>query len=104
MTDQTGNTYGGFWIRFLAFLVDSAILSCALVLFSLVCAFLGPIGAGLIVGACLIGPLLYWGLMQASVQQATIGKSLLGMKVTDRSGRRISLLRSLGRELAKYVS
>jgi uncharacterized RDD family membrane protein YckC len=104
MTDQIGTTYGGFWIRFLAFLVDSAILSCALVLFSVVCAFLGLIGAVLIVGACLIGPLLYWGLMQASVRQATIGKSLLGMKVTDRSGRRISLLRSLSRELAKYVS
>jgi hypothetical protein len=42
--------------------------------------------------------------MQASARQATLGKSLLGLKVTDSDGERLSVLRSLVREVAKYVS
>jgi hypothetical protein len=42
--------------------------------------------------------------MQASSRQATFGKALLGMKVTNVAGERISIAHSLVRELAKYVS
>ncbi|HYL90849.1 MAG TPA: RDD family protein [Burkholderiales bacterium] len=101
MADQA---YGGFWIRVLAYLVDSVVVFSAVIVLAFVAAFLGDIGKALIPLICLLTPLLYWGLMQASARQATFGKALLGMKVTDTSGNRISLLRSLGRELAKWVS
>ena len=96
--------YAGFWIRFLAWLVDSVIFSVILFLVAAAGAFLGKLGILVISVFCLLGPLLYWGLMQASVRQATFGKALLGLKVTNTSGERISLMRSLSRELAKYIS
>src|SRR5205823_11478786 len=98
------NAYGGFWIRFLAYLVDSVVFFTLLVALAAGAAFLGDLGSLVITAAAIVGPLLYWGLMQASARQATFGKSLLGMKVTDAAGQRLSLGRSLGRELAKYVS
>ena len=101
MADQT---YGGFWVRVLAYLVDSVVIFSAIIVLAFVAAFLGEIGMTLIPVLAVLTPTLYWALMQASARQATLGKALLGMKVTDTSGNRISLLRSLGRELAKIVS
>src|SRR3989442_2047405 len=98
------NAYGGFWIRFLAYLVDSVVFFTLLVAIAAGAAFLGDLGALVITAAALAGPLLYWGLMQASARQATVGKSLLGMKVTDAAGQRLSLGRSLARQLAQHVS
>lgn len=46
------------------------------------------------------GP-IYSGLFQASAWQASISKRLLGIYVTDRAGKRLGLLRSLGRSFAK---
>jgi len=104
MTDESGTAYGGFWVRFLAYLVDTVILTCVLLSIAFLGPFLGPVGAMLIGVVCLFLPLLYWGLMQASKRQATFGKALLGLKVTGLDGGRLSIMRSLGRELAKYVS
>src|SRR5437867_1196089 len=97
--------YGGFWIRFLALVVDSAILN-ALNFMILGGAFYALGVTGLLPAVLLVVLiyLLYWPLMQASGRQATVGKALLGMKVTDASGGRISLLRSFGRELSKIIS
>jgi len=97
-------SYGGFWIRFLAYLVDSVVVFTAVIVLAFVAAFLGEVGLKLIPLLCLLTPILYWGLMQASARQATFGKALLGMKVTDVSGERMSLLRSFARELAKIAS
>ena len=104
MANSAGQGYGGFWVRFLAYLVDSVIFFTLLVALAAGAAFLGDLGATVITAAAIVGPLLYWGLMQASARQATFGKALLGMKVTDADGQRLSLGRSLARELAKYVS
>jgi uncharacterized RDD family membrane protein YckC len=49
-----------------------------------------------------MGP-FYSGIFQASVWQATIGKRLLNIYVTDATGRRLSMLRSLARSFAKSV-
>ena len=46
------------------------------------------------------GP-FYSGLLQSSAWQASIGKRLLSVYVTDTAGRRLGLLRSLGRSFAK---
>ncbi|MFV9506304.1 MAG: RDD family protein [Oscillochloridaceae bacterium umkhey_bin13] len=60
--------------------------------------FFGP----LIYGAMplsLLAQLLYYAAMESSRRQATIGKLLLGLRVTDLQGRRISFWRALGRNL-----
>jgi hypothetical protein len=46
----------------------------------------------------------YFPVMHASARQGTFGKALLGLKVARVDGGRISILRSLGRELAKILS
>lgn len=104
------SAYGGFWIRFVAYLVDSVILFTAFCLLAFVLVLAGAAGglgetvAKLLGLLCFAGPVLYWGLMQSSSRQATFGKALLGMKVTDADGERLTPLRSLARELAKIVS
>jgi uncharacterized RDD family membrane protein YckC len=105
MSDQSATQgYGGFWIRFLAYLVDSVIVVVILFLAVFGALFLGEAAAALIPAICLGVPILYWGLMHASARQATFGKALLGLKVTDISGGRVAVLRSLAREVAKYIS
>jgi len=47
---------------------------------------------------------LYWALMESSAWQATLGKRMLGLRVTDLAGRRISLARASGRYFGKLVS
>ena len=42
--------------------------------------------------------------MESSEYQATLGKMLLGLKVTDLKGRRISFLRATGRHFGKILS
>lgn len=95
--------YGGFWIRFLAYIVDSAIVTIA---------FIAVVMGLTVMGLELFAPsliyfvfgVLYFALMQSSARQATIGKALCGLKVTDVAGERISLPRALAREVAKIIS
>jgi uncharacterized RDD family membrane protein YckC len=97
--------YGGFWIRLLALLTDSAILFVVSAVIIVAATFLGDAGA--FAGALLVALVnfLYWPLMQASARQATFGKQLLGLKVAHgATGQRISILRSFGRELSKIIS
>ena len=105
MNEPTGTQYGGFWIRFVALLADSAIL------YVLAVVILG--GAAVALGPELLPPLiiavwvlsfLYFPVMHASGLQATFGKAIVGLKVARLHGGRISILRSLGRELAKILS
>jgi uncharacterized RDD family membrane protein YckC len=95
--------YAGFWVRFLAYVVDSLIVGIA---FFLIVLLLGAMGLELF-GAELVFLLLgtlYWAFMQSSARQATYGKSLVGLKVTGLAGERISVGRALAREAAKIVS
>lgn len=95
--------YSGFWIRFLAYLVDSFIVTVGFVGIMLLLAAMGLelAGAELIF---LVLCILYWALMQSSKQQATLGKALCGLKVGGPNGERISAQRALGREAAKIIS
>jgi uncharacterized RDD family membrane protein YckC len=104
MANTAEHSYGGFWVRVLAYLVDSVVFFTVLILIAAGAAFLGDFGATAISVVALFGPFLYWGLMHASARQATFGKSLLGLKVTDSDGERLSIVRSLLREIAKIVS
>src|SRR5580765_1728669 len=105
MSEPTGTQYGGFWIRFLALLADSAIvfvLSAALLVGATMA--LAPDDMKVAVIAVWVLGFLYWPILHASRLRATFGKALLGLYVTRFDGRRISILRALWREIAKIFS
>ena len=95
--------YGGFWIRFLAYLVDSLIVTVGFVGIMLLLGAMGLELAGAEI-IFLVLSILYWALMHSSPRQATIGKELCGLKVGGPNGERLSLPRALGREAAKIIS
>lgn len=95
--------YGGFWIRFLAYLVDSLIVTVGFVGIMLLLGAMGLELAGAEI-IFLVLSILYWALMQSSPRQATIGKELCGLKVGGPNGERLSVPRALGREAAKIIS
>ena len=122
--------YAGFWLRFLAFVIDWVALSFVL----------GPLLVRLFPNLDQIRPPLtlpsdpaaaeavvqefwthfptimtantivfvamgvYFSLMEGSPWQATLGKRLLGLQVTDLQGRRISFARATARHFAKLGS
>ena len=108
--------YAGFWLRFAAYLVDTLLLS--LVFFplgfivGLVMAatdnnqnpelMLGVNGI-LNVGSILV-TWLYSSLLESSSWQGTVGKKLIGLRVTDLNGHRISFGNATGRYFAKILS
>ncbi|BDX36682.1 putative membrane protein YteJ [Tenuifilaceae bacterium CYCD] len=120
--------YAGFWWRFIAHLLDGAILG--VVQFILLLPFIGSIiytavkasngdlsdiqalgVAGTIVGTIFLFAMLsvaagwlYFALMESSKYQGTIGKIVLGIIVTDDMGGRISFGRATGRYFSKIIS
>jgi len=119
-----GVRYAGFWIRFLAFIIDAIIVSA--VLFPVKAMFgLGGlalngfdwhdlhngmtlpflfIGTGVFALIKVVANWIYEALMESSSYQATLGKMVFGMKVTDLYGNRISFGRATGRHFAKIIS
>lgn len=119
--------YGGFWLRFLAYLIDSAVLTLGVVFVCIPLVFLTGLGALLsqihpeeelneagvllIIGVIflfltvgLAVTWLYHALMESSQWQATVGKKALGLVVTDMAGNRVSFGRATGRHFAKIVT
>jgi uncharacterized RDD family membrane protein YckC len=119
--------YAGFWLRFLAFLIDNAVMGIGLVLILIPLIFLTGLGGfigeihpdedmndvgifvlfGLLFLAATVSLLwtwLYHALMESSAWQATLGKKVLGLVVTDMAGRRVSFGRATGRHFAKIIT
>jgi uncharacterized RDD family membrane protein YckC len=130
--------YAGFWLRFVAYLVDglviSAVLFALIFVITLVFAFFGGAMAAMgmsgtnfrmnsgenqanpaaimmiafmelaIWGAALAVSWLYFAKMESGPGQATLGKRVLGLRVTDLAGQRISFARASGRFFGKIVS
>jgi uncharacterized RDD family membrane protein YckC len=111
--------YGGFWIRFVAYLIDQIIMSVASFIISFVVALVlgialragGTAADSVIVTTQIIGGLigfvlgwLYYAIMESSARQATFGKQAMGLIVTDQDGYRISFGRATGRYFAKILS
>jgi uncharacterized RDD family membrane protein YckC len=92
--------YGGFWIRALAWIIDVLIVG---LIFPIAFAA-GPgfhiVGTGL----GFFGGWLYEALLTSSSLQGTVGKIVVGLRVTDLQGQRISFGRATGRHFAKYLS
>jgi uncharacterized RDD family membrane protein YckC len=89
--------YAGFWVRFVAFIVDLVIISVGSGLVAT-----ATLGAGFLVG--LAGPWLYEAFMLSSEWQATVGKRAMSIAVTGIDGGRISFARATGRHFAKWIS
>ena len=100
--------YKGFWIRLVAALIDSIVLTIIIIflaVFSLVVfgATLGE-GAGigmffLVLILASLATILYKPVMEASDYQGTFGKYALGLKVVDKNGQKISMTSSFVRTI-----
>jgi uncharacterized RDD family membrane protein YckC len=119
--------YGGFWVRFVAFLIDGVILSIPFFLTVIGVAFrfvrigllmrrgrVGPPDMALF-GPVILGFLfafaifivvrwLYFAGMESSARQATFGKAAMSVYVTDLKGQPVTFGRATGRFFAKIVS
>jgi len=119
--------YGGFWLRFLAYLIDGAVIALGIFVVAIPLIFLtglgtflsqihpeeevGDAGFMLIMGVIfllatvsLAVTWLYHAWMESSEWQATLGKKALGLVVTDMEGRRVSFGRATGRHFGKIVT
>ena len=106
-------TYAGFFKRTAAYIIDMVIYGIVsyiiAFLFALVAFFTAanPDGVGFSVVSSLFTLgcyLVYYVWAESSAWQATIGKKIMGLKVTDIYGRRISFWRSLGRNFGMVIS
>ena len=99
--------YAGFWIRFWAAMVDILVLTPIWVTQAVIEA-VGKLNSGVIVVFFLIlvvvGQWLYFACFESGGWQATPGKRLMGLRVTDLEGCRISFSRATGRYFSKILS
>lgn len=119
--------YAGFWLRFLAHLIDGVIVGGVLIALLIPVAMTTGIGAGLhnwnpgeppspamifaFVGSIwifiligIVGGWIYYAYCESSEWQATPGKKALNLTVTDLDGNRVSFGRASGRYFAKLIS
>jgi uncharacterized RDD family membrane protein YckC len=121
--------YAGFWLRVVAYLIDSAIMGVAFG--SIVAIMLATVGVRFFRGvapgvydqapnpmlpAAVLGVILvllpvtivvtwiYFAAMESSAHQGTLGKMALGLFVTDVHGRQVSFGRATGRFFAKFIT
>jgi len=122
-------TYAGFWLRFVAHLIDGLILSVGIFVIVIPLIFLTGLAATIgslrhyrheppnpeaIVGILsilfaflVVGALLQWlyfAYLESGEKQATWGKQALGLYVTDCAANRISFGRATGRFFGKIIS
>jgi uncharacterized RDD family membrane protein YckC len=122
--------YAGFWLRFVAVIIDGIILGA--VQFVAIMPVLGIMGIGIadnmenfdssdqaeamsmvasmmaMAGVAqivfLVIQTLYYSLMESSSYQASVGKMVLGLKVTDTNGAKLDFTKALIRNLCKIIS
>jgi uncharacterized RDD family membrane protein YckC len=123
-------TFAGFWLRFVAYIIDTVIIYAMqsfifLPVFGLLgisfasraeefenmseAEAIGAIGAMAAVSSAAfllsaVIALLYWTIMESSKYQATVGKLALGLKVTDMDGKSLDFVKALVRNLCKILS
>lgn len=111
--------YAGFWIRFVAALIDGIILGVVNMVLSFALIG-GGMGMSMAAGDGDIGSfgmmfavyyiivigiqVAYYALMESSARQATLGKMAVGIKVGNEQGGRISAMNAVGRYFAKIIS
>lgn len=122
--------YGDFWLRFVAYLLDSLIMGFAVIALFIPLAAItgaaahlriledaprhGQINPAMVaailsvvftfVGAALLITWLYHAYFESSSWQATPGKRVVNLYVTDLNGQPISFLNATGRHFAKIIT
>lgn len=105
--------YAGFWRRVVALLIDRFLIGFVNLALCICYFFLSGMTWNsdelrtLYLTSALFGFVLKWlysTLLESSGSQATFGKALIGIKVSDEQGRRISFLRANARYWAKILS
>jgi len=105
-----GNKYAGFWIRLAAYSIDIVILLIPVFLVSFLYRATTPADTPPVVVEFVVAFLqafiwwIYVAVLHSSIWQATLGKKLLGLKVIDYAGNRISFGRATGRYFAGWLS
>jgi uncharacterized RDD family membrane protein YckC len=100
--DQATVQYAGFWKRVGATLLDGIIVAIPLgIIAGLIFGFGNSGGSNLFT---FITGFLYKVLMESSSKQGTLGKMIVGIKVTDLNGDRLSFGRATGRYFASILS
>ena len=122
-------TYAGFWLRFLAYLIDSLVLGAALMVLLVPFFFLfGGVAIleslprhrferfapgefvgfiwliFMLVSVSVLVKWLYYAYLESGERQATWGKQALGVYVTDLAGNRVTFGRASGRFFGKIVT
>jgi uncharacterized RDD family membrane protein YckC len=120
-------SYAGFWLRFVAHLLDGFLVGMLFIAICVPILFLTGLGAALrsvtqgqepdpaviatfvssivlLIGVSLLGTWLYYAYFESSEWQATVGKKVLNLVVTDLNGNRVSFARASGRFFAKILS
>lgn len=124
----TTRVYAGFWLRFLAFIIDKIVLGIFCVPILVGAAMMMGLGAAIsslprggnpfaegfpfvfaeflaiFTLVAVVGSWLYYALLESSEWQATAGKRALGLEVTDLTGNRISFGRASGRYFGKFIT
>jgi uncharacterized RDD family membrane protein YckC len=124
MQSQTQVQYAGFWMRFLAYVIDYMIVGAVQTIIGLIAGiFLGLSGviktgqemdpgtAALVTGiffgisgVIALLTLIYFAAFESSSCQGTPGKMAMGLIVTNEDGSRVSFGQALGRNLGKIIS
>jgi uncharacterized RDD family membrane protein YckC len=125
-----GVQFAGFWLRVVAYLIDSVIMGLGFMALFIpfavmtgLTAALGSIHPGedprdvgallggtfflgliTVVSLALLGGWLYHAKMESSSWQATLGKKALNLRVTDMAGARVTFGRATGRHFAKLIT
>ena len=86
--------YAGFWRRFAAMVIDTLLLLLPTVLVEWGLPFIGS----------LVVTFFYFPIFESSFAQTTPGKYVMGLRVTNEHGGRLSFTRAVIRFLAKYAS
>jgi uncharacterized RDD family membrane protein YckC len=107
---------GGFWIRFVAYMIDGLVLSVpfapaiAILVVLYGARWQEPDEAAAIVGttallilALMVINWLYEALMTSSPRGATLGKMALGLRIVRFDGAQLSFGRATGRHFAKFI-
>jgi uncharacterized RDD family membrane protein YckC len=111
--------YAGFWLRWVAVIIDSLLLGVVGFVIGLMTGMQGrflshravPMSPSFLVsmafgrmGLSTVIGWLYYALMESSRNQATLGKMALGLTVTDLQGNPVTFGRATGRYFGKFIS
>lgn len=104
--------YAGFWIRFVAYLIDSFILflvqgTIDFLIFKSVFVDTSKIGLEsqlLYIGINMALGVVYFAGMESSKNMATLGKMALDLRVVKENGEQLTFINAVGRYFAKILS